>query len=105
MRVIAGYVKLTFLFRQEQGRVVGVCEELGTSAYGDNLKEAIEALEDLTVLHLNALESTGQRVKFFRERNISLYRLKPKPKRIPVPSSSKKYDTFSVEVRPVYANV
>ncbi|TET22607.1 MAG: hypothetical protein E3J78_02920 [Candidatus Cloacimonadota bacterium] len=105
MRIIAGYVKLTFLFRQEQGRVVGVCEELGTSAYGDNLKDAIKAIKDLVVLHLNALESTGQRAKFFREHNIPLHRTKPKPKRIPIPPSSKKYDTFSVDIQPVHANV
>lgn len=88
MKVI-GYIRLTLLFRQEGCQIVGFCKELGTSGYGNNLNEAIECLEDLVRLHLNALEETGERRRFFKERNIVIQKVKPKPQRLPIPEQTK----------------
>lgn len=67
------YVKLTLLFHQEDKQWVGVCHELGVSSWGDSFEEAKDALEDLVVLDLNALEDIGERERFFQEHGIKVY--------------------------------
>ena len=54
--------------------------ELGTSAFGSSIEEAKEAVENLIALHLNTLEDLRERKRFFKERDIKLHRVRPKPK-------------------------
>ena len=74
-----GYIIVRTEFKQEAGKWVGTCPELGTSTYGASLEEVQEALQEMMVLQLNALEETGQRARFFREHKIRLYREKSAP--------------------------
>jgi predicted RNase H-like HicB family nuclease len=73
----SGYVVLTFKFSKEDDRWVGDCVELGTSAFGDTVDEALEVLKDLVALHLNELETLGERRDFFRDHGIKFYREAP----------------------------
>ncbi len=68
-----GFVILTLAFRQEGRRWTGECLELGTATYGRALKRVKDALDELVLLHLNALEDVGQRERFFREHGIRFY--------------------------------
>ena len=103
MKAIIGYVKLTFLFRQEGRRIVGFCKELGTSGYGKDLEEAIESLEDLVTLHLNALEETGERKRFFKERNITVHKVKPKLDKFSISQHIRKHDVMRPHIQPIRA--
>ena len=49
-------VLLTFEYREEAGSWVGVCAELGTSAFSDNLEQAKLELREAVELQLNELE-------------------------------------------------
>lgn len=80
-----GYVLLTFRFHEEGNRWVGLCEDLGTSTFGDTLDEVKEALADLVGLHLNELEAVNERPRFFREHKIPFYRKKPALRRKSIP--------------------
>lgn len=73
----SGYVVLTFKFHEEGKRWVGLCEDLGTSTFGNTLDEVKEALADLVGLHLNELEAVNERPRFFREHKIRFYSRKP----------------------------
>jgi predicted RNase H-like HicB family nuclease len=77
-----GYIVLTFKMRQEGNRWVALCEELGTSSYGHNMKEAQERIYEAVELHLNALEMLGERKRFFAENNITIVVNKPNKKRL-----------------------
>ncbi len=68
-----GYVILTLKFFREEEQWVGECEELGVSTFSDSLDEVREALEDLVMLDLNALESIGERERFFEKNGIEFY--------------------------------
>ena len=73
-----GYIVLTYRFQKEGRRWLAHCDELGTAAFGRSLPEAKSRLEELVWLHLNTLEDTGERERFFREYNIQLYTVRPK---------------------------
>ena len=49
-------VVLTFDFYEERGPWVGVCLELGTSAFSDSLEQVREELRDAVELQLNEME-------------------------------------------------
>lgn len=68
-----GFVILTLAFRQDGRRWTGECLELGTATYGRTLKRAKDELDELVLLHLNALEDAGERERFFREHGIRFY--------------------------------
>ena len=74
-----GYVILTLQFQREGKQWVGVCRELGTSTYGQDVADVHEELVQLSLLHLNALEEVGERERFFREHGIVLHRADPVP--------------------------
>lgn len=61
---VTGYVSLTFKVHKENEDWVADCVELGTSAFGDTVEGAIDALQELTELHLNELEAVGERANF-----------------------------------------
>jgi predicted RNase H-like HicB family nuclease len=72
---------LTLEFHQEGKQWVGVCRELGTSTFHKDLSQAKAELIELVELHLDALEETGERQRFFKENSIKTYTLSRVPKR------------------------
>jgi len=72
-----GYIILTFKFFKENNTWVGICEEFGTSAFGDNIDDVQVQLKELTLLHLNTLERVGERGRVFKENKIKLFHGKP----------------------------
>ena len=68
-----GFVILTFTFRQDGRTWLGRCNELSTSTYGRSIARVRDELAELTSLHLNALEESGERERFFRENQIKFY--------------------------------
>jgi len=79
------YIVVTIEFLQEDGQWVGRCLDLGTSTCADTLDEAHEAMKEALELHLNALEETGERARFFREHRIRTYSTPPERKETHVP--------------------
>ncbi len=49
-------IVLTFDFKQESGQWVGICLELGTSAFADNLEQTRLELQEAVELQLNEME-------------------------------------------------
>ena len=78
MKTIAGYVVLTCKFHKEGPQWVGLCEELGTSAFAPTIEDAQKDLKELVLLHLNTLEKVGERERFFTENKIKLRPAKPR---------------------------
>ena len=52
-------ITLTCTYTQESGQWVGVCEELGTSAFSDTLEHAQVELREAMDLQLNEVERLG----------------------------------------------
>ena len=52
-------IMLTCTYTQESGQWVGVCEELGTSAFSDTLEHAQVELREAMELQLNEVERLG----------------------------------------------
>ncbi|MGI8550250.1 MAG: hypothetical protein ACR2PL_05525 [Dehalococcoidia bacterium] len=67
------FVILTLKFRKERRYWAGECEELGTATDGPSLARVQEELAALVLLHLDGLEQTGERGRFFKEHGIPLY--------------------------------
>ena len=80
-----GYIIVTVEFLQEDGQWVGRCLELGTATCADTLDEVHEAMIEALELHLNALEETGERARFFRKHGIRIYSTPPERKETHVP--------------------
>jgi hypothetical protein len=70
---VKGFVILTLAYHREGRNWIGECLELGTSTYGRSWPRVHNELIELTELHLQALEDAGERARFFREHNITLY--------------------------------
>ncbi len=68
-----GFVVLTLQFRQSEKRWLGECLELGTATDGRSLKQVHNELMELVLLHLDSLDTVGERERFFREHGITLY--------------------------------
>ena len=49
-------IKLTFAYHEEEGQWVGVCDELGTSAFADTMEQMKTQLRDAVELQLNGVE-------------------------------------------------
>lgn len=65
---VEGFAILTLIFRNEgKGTWTGECRELGTATDGSDLDQVHAELVDLAILHLNALEQTGERERFFEK--------------------------------------
>ena len=63
----AASIDLTFDFEREGRLWVGTCRELSTSTYGRNRHKVHDALKELVIEHLNLLEESGERGRFFDE--------------------------------------
>ena len=68
----AASIDLTFDFEREGRLWVGTCRELSTSTYGRNRQKVHDALKELVIEHLNLLEESGERGRFFDEWGITL---------------------------------
>ncbi len=79
---VAGHVILTLQYSREGSNWVGVCLELSTSTFADTLEQCQQELTELVAEHLNVLEETGQRERFFNEWGIKLHPANTSPKEI-----------------------
>ncbi len=74
------YVILTLGYTREDDNWVGICHELSTSTFADTLEQCQRELAALVVEHLDVLEETGQRERFFQEWGIELCSINTSPK-------------------------
>ncbi len=65
-------IHLHFEFERYRSKWVGTCVELSTSTYARSRRKTSEALSELVLEHLNLLEESGERNRFFDEWNIQL---------------------------------
>ncbi len=72
-----GYILAIYRTYKEGNQWVSECPQLGTSSCGDTLEEALENIQDATVLYLNTIEQQGERERVFKERRIALYTARP----------------------------
>lgn len=63
---------LTLLIDQEDQRWVGVCHELGTSAYSATLESALEELKEAVALQLNEMDRLGHLEAYLRDRHVQV---------------------------------
>ena len=68
-------VRLTFSFVQEDDMWTGVCQELGTATYDADRVRVEDELEVLVLHALNAMESDGERERFFVRHGIETFAL------------------------------
>lgn len=80
----AAYIVVTLKFKKEKNKWTAYCEELGTATFAHSLKEARKRLEEAVILHLNTLEEVGERERFFKKHNITLYPNKPRKNEISI---------------------
>jgi predicted RNase H-like HicB family nuclease len=73
-----GVIVLTGTVDKEDDQFVSYCRELGTASCGDTVDEALANLGEAIEVHLEALEETGELLRFLRERNIRID-IAPKP--------------------------
>jgi predicted RNase H-like HicB family nuclease len=69
---INGHLLLTVRVRFEDGYWVGDCIELGVPSFGETLEQAINAVEDATLVYLNTIEAHGDRERIFKERGLEI---------------------------------
>jgi predicted RNase H-like HicB family nuclease len=67
-----GYIILTLRIEQEDDQWTAQCEELGTATHADSIESALTEIRELMGLHLEALEETGERDRFFLEHGIAV---------------------------------
>ena len=94
---VEGVIVLTEVVEEEESQFASYCRELGTSSCGDTIEEAFANLEEAIAVHLNALEETGERERFFRERNINII-ISPLSELLLTVPLGKPFKTFQCEV-------
>ncbi len=67
------FVVLHAHYWKENEQWLGECDELGTATFADTIEEVQAELKAMILLHLNTLEETGERDRFFKERGIKIY--------------------------------
>ena len=88
MSATVGYVELTLTFSREEGKWVGLCDELGVSTYGKKLEQVEDDLRLLVIEFLNLLEESGERERLFRERKIQVTTAEPTIQVVQMPHRS-----------------
>ncbi|MBI2918622.1 MAG: hypothetical protein HYY01_11620 [Chloroflexi bacterium] len=68
-------VLLSFQFKQDDGKWLAECLELGTATYAATLEEAQKEIVDAVSLHLNQVEEMGFTADFLREHGVQWFRL------------------------------
>ena len=96
-----GYVILTMRVREEDGRYVSECTELGIASFGDTIDQAFEAIRDATALYLNTLEDEGERDRVFAEAGIDIFLGPPPIKGRPVHLTARPREYVSPETLPI----
>jgi predicted RNase H-like HicB family nuclease len=72
-------VLLTFEYREESGSWVGLCPELGTSAFSDSPEQARLELREAVELQLNELERLTQIQEYLLENDVPVVPIGPDP--------------------------
>ncbi len=81
-------VTLTLVVRREEDCWLGECVELGTVTFGDTFEEVHNELPLLIRQHLDELEESGERERFFRTHGIVTWRAGQPPAALPPPPAS-----------------
>jgi len=68
------YIVLSLTAHREGRKWVSSCPELGTASCGDTKQEALENIQEATLLYLNTLEELGECQKVLHERGIAVHR-------------------------------
>lgn len=73
--VAVDHVVLTFRVQAdpETNVLVGVCEELGVSSFGETVDGAIDNVVEATLLYLNTLEEHDELRRVFDERRVAVH--------------------------------
>jgi predicted RNase H-like HicB family nuclease len=69
-------VTVTLLLQQERETWVGVCHELGTSAYAASFEEALGELKEAVALQLSEIDRLGFLVEYLKDRQVPVVLLK-----------------------------
>jgi predicted RNase H-like HicB family nuclease len=70
-------IVLTFEYSEESAKWVGVCLELGTSAFADTLEQVREELREAVELQLNELERSAFVQDFLEENHVRIVQIGP----------------------------
>lgn len=68
---------LTLDYQQEEGQWVGVCLELGTSAFADTLEQADLELREAVELQVNGMEQLGYLHEYLEAREVQIIPINP----------------------------
>jgi predicted RNase H-like HicB family nuclease len=68
-------IVLTFEYSEESGKWVGVCLELGTSAFADTLEQVREELREAVELQLNEMERLAHVQDSLEENHVRIVQL------------------------------
>ena len=74
MAQTGGYIEVTIRFFEEEGQWTAQCVELGTATCADSLEEAEEAIVEMVLLHLNALEDIGTCHEFLKQHGVRFHK-------------------------------
>ncbi len=100
-----GYIILTIRLREEGDKWTAECLELGTATFGESMDDAEHTLYEAIELHLNTLETVGERKRFFSAHGIRFHKVKPRQKivRAQVPLARHTFTTRYVQPVPAIA--
>ncbi len=70
-------INLTLNYYQEAGQWVGFCEELGTSAFADDLEQTQAELREAVELQLNGVESITDVRDYLADNQVVIQPVKP----------------------------
>lgn len=68
---------LTFTYQQESGQWVGICAELGTSAFAETLEQMQYELRDAVELQLNEMERIADMREYLADNFVVIQPIKP----------------------------
>jgi hypothetical protein len=80
-----GFAIPTLAFRKEERYWEGECLELGTATFAPTLQQTKKELAERIELYRNELKEAGERERFLRENNITLYTDGRPPKSVQIP--------------------
>jgi predicted RNase H-like HicB family nuclease len=70
-RATVGHVLLTFSVVEVEGVFTSCCPELDVHSYGKTITDALDSIQDATIVYLNAIEQRDLREKVFHEADIA----------------------------------
>lgn len=75
-----GYIEVTVRFYEEGDQWTAECVELGTATCADTLPEAQVAINEMVLLHLDALEDVGACEDFLKKHGVTFHKGSAKQK-------------------------